>query len=101
MATTQINRVEKRPVTEITELQAAVAELARKFERLSTRGRSNARTRAFSRSTCNNNNNHASQPSSNECWYHRKYGVYARKCRSPCSRKLEKEFAGNSSTQKK
>ena len=55
MATTQINRVEKRPVTEITELQAAVAELSRKFERLSTRGRPSERTRAFSRSTSNNN----------------------------------------------
>ena len=64
MATTQINRVEKRPVTEITELQAVVAELSRKFERFSTRGRSSARTRAFSRSISNNNNNNNNLPHS-------------------------------------
>lgn len=81
MTPSQINRVQAHSSTEISELRAAVVELSNKFQAFSTRSRSRGpttqRSRSKSRPTYNIN------ATGFECWYHKKYGRMAQKCRSP------------------
>lgn len=84
MASNQINNIKARSSDDIKELRAAVVELGRKFEKLSVRSRSRSRratsrNRTQTRPAYDNNNT-----TGDECWYHKKYGRNAQKCRSPC-----------------
>lgn len=69
--------------SEIDDLRAAVASLTKRFDKFTTRSRSRSRTNG-GRSRHKSSTN---EESSDECWYHKKYGRDAQKCRSPCRHK--------------
>ncbi|XP_075155997.1 uncharacterized protein LOC142229322 [Haematobia irritans] len=84
MSPNQINHVQASS-SELADLRLAVVELGKKFEKLSCRSRSNSRRPTVRRNRSRSRSSHQNNGSSEECWYHRKYGRNALKCRSPCS----------------
>ncbi|XP_036347621.1 uncharacterized protein LOC118757000 [Rhagoletis pomonella] len=90
IAPQQLNRVKSTPSSEIHELRAVVMELGKKFDKLTTRSRSQSRRRTNIRQNSNARDSSKGVTSSREsssvrdCWYHLKYGRDAKKCRSPC-----------------
>jgi len=69
----------------ISDLRKEIAELSRRLENVLPnrryRGRSNSRTG----SARNRSLSRGSDFSTGPCWYHRKFGSDARKCRKPCT----------------
>lgn len=84
----QLCQVRNQSTGELNDLRAAIVELGKKFDQFSTRSRSRSRrpntgrNRSQKRDKSQSNNN---VRISEECWYHRKYGRNAQKCRSPCN----------------
>ena len=77
-----ISKPEEQPTPETDDLKAQVAALTAEVKRMRMQP-SRSRSRSMSRTRDN-----AHSPSRNRddvCWYHRKYGNYARQCREPCS----------------
>lgn len=89
MTPSQIQRVQAQPSNEISELRAAVIELGKKFEKFSTRSRSRSGGPSAQRSRSKNRPAYDSGATGDECWYHKKYGRNAQKCRSPCRHKRQ------------
>lgn len=89
----QVNRVVDKSVNEINDLRAAVFELGKKFEQFTTRSRSRSRKPMAPRAVSHNRPAYSSNTSGDECWYHKKYGRNANKCRSPCRHKHRKVHA--------
>lgn len=95
MSARSINTVAKQGPTEIDELRQAVHNLTKQVEKFTVRSRSrsrhqsrnpaNFRPRYVSPNNATSNANSSTNPS--ECWYHKKYGRNAQKCRSPCRHK--------------
>ena len=84
VASPSISNVETSQLsTELSELRAEVAQLRQLVDsrRRPSRTRS-SRTRSSSPAL------HRTQPQPVVCWYHKKFGEAARKCKPPCS-KLE------------
>lgn len=98
VALNQVNRVQAKPSDEFNELRAAVIELSKKFDQLSTRSRSRRPTTPRNRSQ--SRPAYSGNTTGDECWYHKKYGRNAQKCRSPCrhNKRLVHVVASGSST---
>lgn len=92
MASSQVNQVASGPSSELSEIRAAVVQLTKKFENFSTRSRSRSRSRkpTVARNRSQNRAPYSSDATGDECWYHKKYGRNAQKCRSPCRHKQRK-----------
>lgn len=75
-------------LSDLSELRAQIAELSKQVGRLSrSRGRQGfERNRSFSRPRQQKT---PTQDSRELCWYHRKFGETAKRCRSPCSFKRQ------------
>lgn len=83
VSTNQVHAVATHTHGDIEDLRAAVASLTKRFDKFTTRSRSrNREPRSRSRHKSSTNEN-----TSDECWFHRKYGRNAQKCRSPCRHK--------------
>lgn len=67
--------------SEIDQLKLELNRISKNMEKLlSNSQRSRSRTRSKSR----DHQSRSNTPSSNACWYHRKFGIESKKCRSPC-----------------
>lgn len=90
IAPSHINKVETTQPNEIEGLRVAINELSKKFDKLRSRSRSrNRRQSNFHPRSRSRNRSQAAGTSTgalDECWYHKRYGRDARKCRSPCQR---------------
>lgn len=65
--------------SEIAQMSAKIDKITKAFNEMKNRdGRSRSRSRGRS------NSHQRDQSTDNECWYHRRYGREASKCRSPC-----------------
>lgn len=83
VSTNQVHAVATHTHGDIEDLRAAVASLTKRFDKFTMRSRSRNRDpRSRSRHKSSTNEN-----TSDECWFHRKYGRNAQKCRSPCRHK--------------
>ncbi|XP_052893740.1 uncharacterized protein LOC128301348 [Anopheles moucheti] len=68
----------------ISDLRKEIAELSRRLENVlpnKSRGRSVSRSRLTRRRSLSRGSDFSTGP----CWYHRKFGSEARKCRKPCT----------------
>lgn len=88
MSPSKINQVRVQSSNEIDELRAEIAELSKQFDKFSTRSRS--RTRNVQRNRSKSRPAYNNEATGFECWYHKKYGLNAHKCRSPCRHKQHK-----------
>lgn len=82
-----IRTISKNDQNDLNDLRAALADLTKKFESFSSRSRSRSRNpkgHVRYKSTTNDTRQGDSSSESSDCWYHRKYGRKAQKCRSPC-----------------
>ncbi len=86
-----VSAVTARPHTsELEQLRGEITELKRMMETLSGTGfrhrrRSVSRGRTPS-SRAHTPSNNTDDATDNLCWYHRRFGVQAKKCQSPCSK---------------
>lgn len=79
-ATSPSNKIqpEQQQVNQIEQMRAEIQRLSRNFEEMmSHQSRKKQRERSSSR-----NSQRSGTPT--ECWFHRKFGQNARKCRAPC-----------------
>lgn len=86
----QVCKVGREPASEVNELRTAINELSKKFEQFTTRSRSPSRRPTVTRYRSQYrrlSNDRDTNTNIDECWYHKKYGRDARKCRSPCRHK--------------
>lgn len=77
-----VNSITATPIDDLTELHKQIFELRQQLKNLPSRSRSHSRgsykqRRSSSSANKTNGNN-------DDCWFHQKYGINARKCRSPC-----------------
>lgn len=78
----------KAPTTNNTTLQQQLQQLTREVASLKTQfQRSRSRNRSNSGNR-NRSNTREETQSNGKCWYHRKFGSKAKKCKEPCSEKL-------------
>lgn len=84
----EIHNSSKNSFTELSELRTQIAELSKQVERLSRsrdRQGGNRNNRSFSR----RRQFRSSSKEPRACWYHRKFGEDAKRCKSPCNFKLQ------------
>ncbi|XP_065356179.1 uncharacterized protein LOC135950571 [Calliphora vicina] len=92
----QVCKVSKEPTTDMNELRTAIMELSKKFEQFTTRSRSRSRRPTVTRHRSQHRQSSSDGTTSSnfdECWYRKKYGRNARKCRSPCKHKQRQVHA--------
>lgn len=86
-----VQQVTSAPLDKMGELFTMINALREEFRKTPNRSRSHSRNRQSSgsnhrsRSTSNNRRDSSNDDaSSDECWYHRKFGNNAQHCRTPC-----------------
>ncbi|XP_061397894.1 uncharacterized protein LOC133333600 [Musca vetustissima] len=91
----QVCKVSKDHASDISELRTAIMDLSRKFQQFTIRSRSRSRTHNTARHRSQHRQASPDGETSNldECWYHKKYGRNARRCRSPCKHKQRQAHA--------
>lgn len=91
MSASHINAIAKHAPSDIDELRAAVINLTKQFEKFTARSHSRSRPKSRGPARHYSPTRPAdianANSTSEECWYHKKYGRNAQKCRSPCRHK--------------